>query len=134
MSNNNENNVLNTVKRFLKNRGDFYSVAEVVYIYKSIVRKKDLFGIFDIVSITSDAKIVGIQVTTRSNVSTRRNKIKNKKEVVSRWCESGGVIEIYGVDLNQPVKNIRESIYFESGNIFLNRYKGGVLQNTSLFF
>jgi len=49
--------------------------CEVVERYNSFTkRKNDLFGFIDILAV-KDKKVIGIQATSRSNISTRLNKI-----------------------------------------------------------
>lgn len=62
--------------------------------YSSFSRKKkDLFGIFDAVAVGE--RIIGVQITSRSNHSTRRKKIfVENKAVADGWIAAGGVIVI----------------------------------------
>lgn len=58
--------------------------------------RKDLFGFIDIVAITPHG-ILGIQTTSRSNVSARMRKITEQHAATLRdWKAAGGHIEVWG--------------------------------------
>lgn len=58
--------------------------------------RKDLFGFIDAVCIM-DGRLVGLQITSRSNVSARRKKItKDCAELCQKWLETGSLIEVWG--------------------------------------
>jgi hypothetical protein len=58
--------------------------------------RKDLFGFIDIVCITGSA-ILGLQVTTSSNVSARVKKITGPcADAARQWLQSGGLIQVWG--------------------------------------
>ena len=58
--------------------------------------RKDLFGFIDIVCLRGSS-IVGIQATSRSNVSARVKKIRNEcGDQLQAWTNAGGVVEVWG--------------------------------------
>lgn len=63
-------------------------------------RSHDLFGIFDFIAVSSD-EIVGVQVTSRSNMAARRRKIYGS-EIYPLWLSAGAKIVLMGYD---KVKN-----------------------------
>lgn len=59
-------------------------------------RRKDLFGFIDVVCLTPTG-ILGLQVTSGSNVPSRVHKIQNECRHKARaWLASGGKIEVWG--------------------------------------
>lgn len=56
--------------------------------------RQDLFNFIDIIGIKSN-EILGIQTTSYSNISARRNKIL-ANEAAKVWLEAGGTIQIHG--------------------------------------
>lgn len=64
------------------------------YIPQAKIRQ-DLFGFIDIIAIREN-KIVGIQATTSSNVSSRIAKILESPEIPIQWFRAGGEIEVWG--------------------------------------
>jgi hypothetical protein len=71
--------------------------AEVVerWVPFSKVRK-DLFGFIDIVAITPRG-IMGIQATSRSNVSARMKKITTQHaDILEAWKKAGACVEVWG--------------------------------------
>ena len=57
-------------------------------------RRIDLFSVIDIVAIYARA-IVGIQVTSGSNLAARQKKIE-AEPLVLKWLRAGGLIELHG--------------------------------------
>lgn len=57
-------------------------------------KRRDLFNIFDFVVIYKD-QIIGLQVTSLSNVSARMKKIRESIEAVA-WKKAGGRIVVQG--------------------------------------
>ena len=75
--------------------------AEVVEKWNAFSRtRKDLFGIIDIVAIRP-GEIVGIQATSRSNVSARVRKAK-AEPLLQGWIDAGGRFEVWGWGLTGP--------------------------------
>ena len=74
--------------RWLRERGDACQVVERWNQWAKI--RQDLFGFIDIVSLSDDG-IVGIQATSGSNHSARRNKVLASQEAKS-WCRAGGKV------------------------------------------
>lgn len=64
--------------------------------FAKVPTRRDLLGFIDIVCATG-GEIIGIQATSRSNVSARVKKIKTEcADHARKWLESGGVIEVWG--------------------------------------
>lgn len=61
-------------------------------------RKMDLFGFIDIVALDPlTGKIVGIQATSGSNVSSRVEKILGeRRQEAADWLRCGGLIQVWG--------------------------------------
>lgn len=58
--------------------------------------RKDLFGVFDLVALEPGGSgVVGVQVTTYKNVSSRVKKIR-ASEHIDRWFECGNRVEVWG--------------------------------------
>ncbi len=60
--------------------------------------RQDLFGVFDIVAVHPERKvIVGVQVTTDKNLAARRTKMLESQKARA-WCHAGGraVIHAWG--------------------------------------
>jgi hypothetical protein len=55
----------------------------------------DLLGAFDGLAFSSGAGIVGVQLTSRSNMPARRRKLR-ENPLVASWLESGGHVELIG--------------------------------------
>lgn len=94
----------------LNNRAKLYYTKLGAYIGKTenwnaFARKRhDLFNVFDFVVILNN-KIIGLQVTSFSNMSTRVKKIQESKEAEA-WKKAGGVIVVQGW---KKIKNKFES-------------------------
>jgi hypothetical protein len=72
-------------------------IAQVVERWNPHAKvRQDLFGVIDIVTIGNGC-IVGIQATSRTNMSARSNKIKASSEA-AEWCNSGGKLLLHGWD------------------------------------
>lgn len=86
-------------QRTLKLYRDRGYVAEVVEKWIPRVNiRKDLFGFIDIVSIHPDSKgCIGVQATSRGNMSARRNKILDIDDAKT-WLNAGNRIVIIGWD------------------------------------
>lgn len=57
-------------------------------------RRVDLFGCIDIVCLSPE-NIVGVQTTSKTNMSARRKKIKEEPSM-ALWLEAGGKVELHG--------------------------------------
>ena len=57
--------------------------------------RQDLFGIFDILAVHPEKGILGLQVTSVSNMSSRAKKIL-AAEVYGPWKATGARIEVWG--------------------------------------
>lgn len=58
--------------------------------------RKDLFGFIDAIALIH-GRIVGLQITSRSNVSARVKKITIEKAAEFRgWLDAGGIVEVWG--------------------------------------
>lgn len=59
-------------------------------------RRHDLFGFIDMI-VLSEGKTLGVQVTSRSNMSARAKKIKTEcKDDALAWLNAGNEIEVWG--------------------------------------
>lgn len=83
-------------RRTLKLLRDSFTWVQVVeYWQHKAMKRKDLFGVIDIVAIGED-KIIGVQCTTLDNHNARREKIlrnramKDWLKVASLWIISWG--------------------------------------------
>lgn len=56
---------------------------------------RDLFQMFDLVGVKAGSPILGVQVTSRSNLNARMAKIA-KNPTAKVWLAAGGAIEAYG--------------------------------------
>lgn len=59
-------------------------------------RRKDLFGFIDIVAVKPDSPLVGIQATSRTNISARVRKIRSL-DVHQVWLKSGCRLLVVGL-------------------------------------
>lgn len=73
-----------------------YLVAKSEHWNAFAKRKIDLFGVFDFVGV-SEKEIVGVQITSRGNMSSRRKKIQ-ESDVYEPWLAAGGIILLLGYD------------------------------------
>lgn len=73
-------------------------IAENVEQYNCFSKRKhDLFNVFDILGV-GNGHTVAVQVTSRSNISTRVKKIKAAEEVLAACREANWRIEVWGWD------------------------------------
>lgn len=78
----------------LEKQGCFPAVTETFNFFSK--RKNDLYTIFDLVAIDPNTTgITGYQVTSRTNISTRRHKIK-ESSIYQPWLAAGNKIYVYG--------------------------------------
>lgn len=56
--------------------------------------RRDLFGIIDVLAVRP-GEIVGVQVTSKANMSARQRKCE-ETEHLERWLEGGGQFQIHG--------------------------------------
>lgn len=87
-------------QRSLKLLRDEGYTAQVVERWNPHARvRQDLFGVIDIVAIkaldSDTTNIVGVQTTSKSNMSARVNKIKESPEA-ALWSAAGGLILVHG--------------------------------------
>lgn len=89
--------------RHLEKNGYLVGVCE----YKTGVVSHDLFGMFDLVAINGIT--IGVQVTSRSNISARVNKIRSSPnlELVKR---SGWKILVQGWDYYKDEPRVKQVI------------------------
>ena len=72
--------------------------------------RRDLFGCIDILVLDGQQGVLGLQVTTRSNISTRAKKaIGACGEDLAVWFECGNRFEVWGFGRPTP-KNRRWSL------------------------
>lgn len=55
---------------------------------------KDLFGCIDVLAMKPGDGLLGLQVTSKTNKSSRRNKIMDSEEMYC-WLQSGGRLELW---------------------------------------
>lgn len=58
-------------------------------------KRIDLFHMFDLVALDGEQGILGLQPTSRGNVSARKNKILDC-EYLEPWFEAGNRVEVWG--------------------------------------
>lgn len=78
--------------KYLRDRGYVVAVTERWNPFAKI--RQDLFGFIDLVAVR-DKEIVGIQCTSRDNISARVQKIMENKDAIV-WSEAGGAIYVIG--------------------------------------
>lgn len=79
---------------YLRKQG--YTVAIVEHWNAFAKIRQDLFGIIDLVAIkTGVPGVLGIQTTSKSNISARVNKSKKNKDLLT-WYKSGNRFIIHG--------------------------------------
>ena len=79
--------------------------AQSVEMYNPFSKKRrDLFGFIDVVAVNPDlCKCVGLQITSRSNVSTRVKKIMSeKRDNAKAWLKAGNEIFVIGWNNANP--------------------------------
>lgn len=80
----------------LKKRG--YPLVQVVERWNSFARvRQDLFGIIDVVAVTNEGDTIGIQATSRSNMSARIKKIA-EHESTPKLRQAGWWLWVWGWD------------------------------------
>jgi len=87
-------------QRSLKLLRDLGYTAQVVERWNQHARvRQDLFGVIDIVAVKAldgdTTNIIGVQTTSKSNLSARVNKIKESEEA-AMWSAAGGLILVHG--------------------------------------
>lgn len=94
---------MSPTQRSLKRAREYGSVAQVVERWNPYSRTRhDLFGVIDLVELR-DGQIVGVQVTSASNVSARVAKAKAEPRL-RVWLECGGKFEVHGWGKRQEGK------------------------------
>jgi hypothetical protein len=79
---------------YLKKKGFKVAIVEKWNQWAKV--RQDLFGIFDLLAIHPDITgVVGIQVTSGSNMAARRSKIAGS-EMAPVWLLGGNTIELHG--------------------------------------
>jgi hypothetical protein len=76
----------------LKDRGYQCDIVESYNAFTK--RKKDLFGVFDILAI-GKGETIGVQITSKSNISSRIKKIE-ESEYLPLLLEAGWRIIVFG--------------------------------------
>ena len=90
-----------TIKH-LESLGYVSQVCETWNYYAK--KKKDLFGFVDLIALNPELKrVLGVQLTSRSNVSARVKKIlKERANEAKIWLRSGNYIVIFGWNDSKP--------------------------------
>jgi hypothetical protein len=86
--------------KYLRDGG--YTVAVVEKWNPHARIRQDLFNVFDLLALPAQDSghamhPLAVQVTSRSNMSARINKIIAQPEA-EMWCRCGGLIEVHGWD------------------------------------
>lgn len=63
--------------------------------------RHDLFNVFDLVAMLTGVGIMGVQVTSTSNLSARRKKLLASQEART-WIECGGRVRLHGWSKKGP--------------------------------
>jgi hypothetical protein len=74
--------------------GDGYTVAIVEHYNAFTKRKHDLFGCIDILAI-GNGETIAVQVTSKSNMSSRRHKIQDS-DAYPEMVRAGWRVQIHG--------------------------------------
>ena len=83
--------------RSLQTLRDLGFTAQVVERYDAYTRRRhDLFGIIDILAV-GNGETLAVQVTSRSNMSSRRNKM-NGDPILAELLRAGWRVELWGWD------------------------------------
>jgi hypothetical protein len=89
--------VVNHNQRVMKRLRNEGYCAEVVERWDSFSRRRhDLFGFIDVLAV-GNGLTLAIQVTSRSNMSSRRNKMRAAPELQA-MCDAGWRVELWGFD------------------------------------
>jgi len=101
--------------KLLRDRG--YLVERTEYVIPKSYRKRDIWG-FDCQGINKDhTGVLGVQATTKSNISSRWNKVLHLGSTII-WLQAGNQIEIHGWWQSAPRKTWQveiRKIYIETG-------------------
>lgn len=82
--------------KYCRKQGYHADITERFNCYTN--RRSDLFGFIDIIVIDG-CQMIGVQVTSQSNVNSRLKKIKlDRTEEAKRWLGTGATIEVWGTD------------------------------------
>ena len=85
-----------TAKTMKMLRDDGWFVEKVEYWNAFAKRRKDLFGIIDVVAIKEgEPGVLGIQVTSKANISARKKKAKEAPELAA-WLSCGNRFVVHG--------------------------------------
>ena len=88
---------VNHNQRVLKTLRDDGYMATVVERYDFYTRRRhDLFGLIDILAV-GHGHTLAIQVTSRSNMASRRNKMRDSAEL-AQMLAAGWRVELWGYD------------------------------------
>lgn len=87
--------------KHLRNQG--WTVAIVEHWNSWTKIRQDLFGVFDLLAIRKGPGFTtkAIQVTSTTNVSSRRKKIMESPHA-RLWCDAGNLIELHGWSKKGP--------------------------------
>lgn len=79
----------------LRKRGWLAQVVEQTIPHTFI--KRDLFGCIDIIALDGQPGVLGIQVTSSSNVAARVTKMRTQcADAVERWLGAGNRLVVHG--------------------------------------
>ncbi len=90
------------VKKHLELLG--YTVGKTEYWNAFCKRRVDLYGCIDAVAMRHGDPLLAIQVTSRSNVSSR---MKKAHAVALQWVSTGNRFEVWGTEARKPPRVMR---------------------------
>lgn len=88
---------MSPTQRSLRHLRDNGFLVQVVESYNAFTKRRlDLFGFIDLLAV-AESQLLGIQTTSGSNLSARRNKILGEcREQARAWLSAGGRIILHG--------------------------------------
>ena len=79
-----------------KLRSDGYNTVHVCEYWNAFARRRiDLFNFIDVLAISDDGQVLAVQCTSKSNVSSRINKIANNDNI-GAVRKAGWTIQVWG--------------------------------------
>jgi len=79
-----------------KLRNDGYNTVQVCEYYNFFAKVRvDLFNFIDVLAISDDGEVLAVQCTSKSNISSRINKIANNKNI-GAIRKAGWRVEVWG--------------------------------------
>jgi hypothetical protein len=95
---------------YMREKG--YTTGKVEYWNSFANKRVDLFGFIDLLAMKKGVKgLIGIQVTSRSNISIRKRKAESL-EALEIWLSSGNRFIIHGWDKPEHRWRLKEEELF----------------------